>query len=253
MELELGTPLLVAFLMGGLHVLEPVHGRSIFHAILVGSSKSVWRVIRFGAAVTISHILTAILLALAAVLLSHQFGYEQLSRGGQIFGVTLSLGIGFGMLYNSLRKQAQKKASDCHCSCHHVAAVDDGTEHTPADAHDHHHDHDNHDDGHHHDHGTGSATLLGISGGLIPCSSSIAILMLSISTGKIALGLAAMLVFGLGLGVTLTVVGMITVYTSHLLSFLDSKRYQRIMVYTPAIVIILTSVISLILILFYPE
>jgi ABC-type nickel/cobalt efflux system permease component RcnA len=99
-------------------------------------------------------------------------------------------------------------------------------EHTNQD-HGHSHNHDHHQDHHHlgetHSHGFGSHThtiptkrlslkesiSLGISTGLSPCIDAIAILILAINLDKAWLGIAILISFSLGMGVTLTTIGWI--------------------------------------------
>ncbi|MDK9700330.1 MAG: sulfite exporter TauE/SafE family protein [bacterium] len=247
MELEIGTSLLMAIALGSLHVLEPVHGRSIFYAILVGSSRSVWRVIRFGVAVTLSHILTALLIALFAYLIGERIGAEQLTRGGQIIGITLSFVIGLVMLRSAIRSHREHIDPECHCVCHTIEEDDEKDKpehqhkHPPKSTHQHNHKHFD---------VNSSVTLLGISGGIIPCSASVATLILAISTGKLAAGLQAMVAFGLGLGVTLTVVGIITVYSTGKLTFFDSPKVAGFVRFAPSILVLVVSVLSLIFLYF---
>lgn len=247
MELELGTPLFMAIVLGSLHVLEPVHGRSIFYAILVGSSRSVWRVIRFGLAVTFSHILTALLIALIAYLVGERIGAEQLTRGGQIVGIALSLIIGLVMLRSAIRSHREHIDPACHCVCHTIEEDDEKSRQ------EHHHEHpkvSTHQHNHKHFDVNSSATLLGISGGIIPCSASVAALILAISTGKLAAGLQAMVAFGMGLGVTLTVVGVITVFSTKKLTFFDSPKIAGFIRFAPSILVLVISLLSLFILYF---
>ena len=52
---------------------------------------------------------------------------------------------------------------------------------------------------------------LGFSGGVVPCPSATVILLLAISVGRIAFGLALIIAFSLGLAVVLVAGGMIVV------------------------------------------
>ena len=231
-------------------MLEPVHGRSIFHAMLVGSQRSIWRVVRFGTAVTVSHIFTAFLIALLAYIIGDRIGFDQLTFGGQIFGIALSAGFGIAMLVSAIRKSRKAVViDDCHCVCH---TVEHELEHA-----EHYHEHEVEEHPKEHNHHACeqeydralSPTWLGISGGIIPCSASIATLFLAIGSGKIAYGFYAIVVFGLGLGLTLTLAGSITALAAGKMSFFENPRYVKWMRFAPGVVVTTMAVVSLILLL----
>ena len=50
--------------------------------------------------------------------------------------------------------------------------------------------------------------MFGLSGGLIPCSAAIAVLVLCLQASKIWLGVALVLCFSIGLAITLIAAGM---------------------------------------------
>ena len=64
---------------------------------------------------------------------------------------------------------------------------------------------------------------LGISGGLLPCADALAILLLSVSVNRIALGLVLLLAFSAGIALTLTVIGVIAAGGQRIL-----RRYNRL-------------------------
>ena len=51
--------------------------------------------------------------------------------------------------------------------------------------------------------------LMGLSGGMVPCPAALVILFLAVSLQKLPLGLALILFFSLGLGTTLTFLGIL--------------------------------------------
>jgi nickel/cobalt exporter len=55
--------------------------------------------------------------------------------------------------------------------------------------------------------GKGSLLSLGVSGGLVPCPEALVVLMLSVSLGRVALGLALLASFTLGLAAVLMAIG----------------------------------------------
>jgi nickel/cobalt exporter len=56
---------------------------------------------------------------------------------------------------------------------------------------------------------TGQIVMFGLSGGLIPCSEAIAVVLLGLQVNQIWLGVALVLCFSIGLAITLTAAGMI--------------------------------------------
>ena len=57
-----------------------------------------------------------------------------------------------------------------------------------------------------------SLLTLGISGGLVPCPSAMVLLLAAVALNKTAYGMLLVLVFSVGLAITLTVVGLAFLY-----------------------------------------
>jgi ABC-type nickel/cobalt efflux system permease component RcnA len=62
-----------------------------------------------------------------------------------------------------------------------------------------------------------SLIALGASGGLVPCPSALVLLLSSVALGRIALGLALLVAFSLGLAMVLMAIGLVVLYAKHLL------------------------------------
>ena len=95
--------------------------------------------------------------------------------------------------------------------------------------HRHHHDHahDHHQDPHGHSHAppevqgpvsTGQVVWFGFTGGLMPCPSAIAVLLVCVQIKAFALGVAMVGAFSVGVGATLVAVGLAVVWGSGRLS-----------------------------------
>ena len=70
---------------------------------------------------------------------------------------------------------------------------------------------------------TGQVILFGLTGGLLPCPSAFAVLMICLQLKKFTLGFAMVLAFSLGLAITLVTVGVIAaISVKHV-----SKRFSR--------------------------
>jgi ABC-type nickel/cobalt efflux system permease component RcnA len=67
---------------------------------------------------------------------------------------------------------------------------------------------------------------LGITGGIIPCPTALVVLLAAVAYHRIALGLAWIFSFSLGLAAVLTVLGLMVVYGKGLLSRFDRSRLK---------------------------
>jgi ABC-type nickel/cobalt efflux system permease component RcnA len=59
----------------------------------------------------------------------------------------------------------------------------------------------------------GALLALGITGGIIPCPSALVVLLVSIASHKVGLGLLLITAFSLGLAAVLTGIGLLMVYS----------------------------------------
>jgi len=87
--------------------------------------------------------------------------------------------------------------------------------------HQHGHEHDHSDHGHSHAPPTirghvtiGQIIWFGFTGGLMPCPSAIAVLLICVQLKAFALGVAMVAAFSLGVGLTLVVVGLAVVWST---------------------------------------
>lgn len=182
----------MAFVLGALHVLEPAHGRSIIHALLVGSRGSKADVLRFGAAVVLSHIGVAAVLAAAAWFIGEHVG-GVLGPAFKVAGAAITIAIGGLMLTCGVGQ---------HTTCMHKHRGIEG-----------HHDHE-HEEVHAahmlQAHVT-NPTILGVTGGLIPCQGTIALITYAMGAGYLQEAVPLLVAFAAGLGLCLVAVGLITV------------------------------------------
>ncbi|MEA1866764.1 MAG: sulfite exporter TauE/SafE family protein [Thermodesulfobacteriota bacterium] len=207
---------LTATLLGGMHALEPGHGKTVVAAYLIGSKGGKLDAVMLGLVVTLTHTFSVILLAIAAKVASTRMTLTDESLHGYI-GLAagfLILGVGIWMLVQRIRGK-----DPFH---HH------------GHSHSQHHNHDhNHDHGHSHVHGEKKAGywqlfLLGVSGGLVPCPAAIAILLASLGTGRLGEGLIYILLFSLGLASVLIAIGITVVSAGKfVVRFLDTSQFAN--------------------------
>jgi len=132
---------------------------------------------------------------------------------------------------------------------------DHAHDHDREDGHDHHHAHEGeeatwhrHGWGTYHSHrldvvtdrrpGLAALLALGIAGGLLPDPTALAILLAALSSGKVMLGLATVLVFSLGFAATLVLVGIIAAKVGErVLTWLSNVWMLRIQLATTAVIL----------------
>ena len=176
--------LLAAFGWGALHALSPGHGKAMVAAYLVGTRGTPRDAVALGGIVTVTHTIGVFALGLVTLALSAYVLPEQLYPWLNLASGLLVVLVGVAVLRSRVRAR------------HH---------------HDHHHHHRQHHD---HDDAPSRRGLLamGASAGLIPCPSALVVLLAAIAQAQIALGLALIVAFSLGLATTLTVLGLAVVW-----------------------------------------
>lgn len=171
--------LVVAFGAGALHACAPGHGKSLTAAYLVGAHGRHRDALLLGSVVAVMHTVSVVAVGLAWVALSAMdtFDIEGLSQVLKVIAAMLVVAAGVVLV----RRRRT-----------HV----------------HHHEH------HHHgrvDGGRPGLMLLGASGGMLPSPAAFLVLLTGVFSGRTGLALVLVLVFGVGMAVVLSVVGMATV------------------------------------------
>ncbi|MEA3436351.1 MAG: sulfite exporter TauE/SafE family protein [Thermodesulfobacteriota bacterium] len=228
---------LTATLLGGMHALEPGHGKTVVAAYLIGTKGKKIDAVVLGLVVTLTHTFSVILLAIAAKVASTRMTLTDESLHGYI-GLAaglLILAVGIWMLVQRIRGKDPFQHHGHSHPHHHNHNHSHDHEHVHHDLKDHsdihsHHDHD-HDYSHVHGEkkeGYWQLFLLGVSGGLVPCPAAIAILLASLGTGRLGEGLIYILLFSLGLASVLIAIGITVVSAGKFASrFLDAKQFAN--------------------------
>jgi nickel/cobalt exporter len=209
------TAALIAIGLGGLHALEPGHGKTIVAAYLVGSKGTPRHAFLLGLIVTVSH--TAGVFALGAVTLyaSRYIVPEQLYPWlGALSGVTIA-GLGCYMLLRRLTGTATDHShapgsSHAHWKFWERSADDvvrTGTVPSAVST-------------------TQSVRLtqlftLGVTGGIIPCPAALVVLLSAFALHRIGLGLFLIVAFSVGLASVLIGFGMLMVYARRFMTRLQ--------------------------------
>jgi ABC-type nickel/cobalt efflux system permease component RcnA len=200
------TAALIAIGLGGLHALEPGHGKTIVAAYLVGSKGTARHAVLLGIIVTASH--TAGVFALGAITLyaSRYIVPEQLYPWlSALSGITIA-GLGCYMLLRRLTGTATDHSHVPGTSHGHwmfwKRQAGEKMESTPVQS---------------ITNPTQSVSLtqlftLGITGGIIPCPAALIVLLSAFALHRIGLGFFLIVAFSAGLAAVLIGFGMLAVY-----------------------------------------
>lgn len=193
----------LALVLGAIHALSPGHGKTIVAAYLVGSQGTIRHAALLGATVTFTHTASVFLLGIGTWLLS---AYVMPEKIVPVLAIVSGLSI---VLLGSwlLAKRWNKLKAHHHSHAHH--------HHTPEEI------------------SMGSLLALGASGGLVPCPSALVVLLSAIAVDRIALGLALLVFFSLGLAGVLIAIGATVLYGSKLIPDRDSAARHGAFRYLP--------------------
>jgi nickel/cobalt exporter len=206
--------LLLAMGIGAVHALTPGHGKTLVAAYLVGQQGTVWHALILGLVTTVTHTGVVILLAVILLFVPRE-NVETIQMG---LGLTMGL-IVTGMGVFLLLRRLAGRADHIHLGGghHHHHGDGDYHHHHHGDGNHHHHHHD-HEHGHHHDApeaagplSTWGIIVLGMSGGIIPCTDAIGILFITLGTSQFWLALPMLLAFSAGLAGVLVLIGILVV------------------------------------------
>ncbi|HKF85137.1 MAG TPA: hypothetical protein VKB30_05070, partial [Candidatus Limnocylindrales bacterium] len=210
-----------AFLGAG-HALTPGHGKTLMAAYLVGTRGTPRHALGLGAAVSVSHTIGILGLALVVVAAEAALPPDLVVRAAPIIAAVTILAIGAWMLLTEVRRWLASRPS-----------VTGEVDHEHAHAHGHAHTHDHgHEgglphgdpaDGLEHSHGRirhrhvpapgstitwRSLFILGLAGGLIPSTNALLILLTTIAAGEPAWGVVLVVAFGIGMAAVMAGVGL---------------------------------------------
>ena len=230
------TAALIAAALGGLHALEPGHGKTIVAAYLVGSQGTAAHALLLGLIVTVTHTAGVYALGLVTLYASKYIVPDHLYPWlGIASGLTIAI-LGLYMLRRRLAGHGHAHGHHHHHGLggHSHDAGHAHTHHHPASAHAHPHAH-THEHPHDHAHDPGhlhnpesqfsyrQLVALGVTGGIVPCPAALVVLLSAISLHRVAFGLYLIVAFSLGLAAVLISIGMITVYARRVLARLPTE------------------------------
>jgi len=218
--------LLLAAGFGAAHALTPGHGKTLVAAYLVAERGTVGHAFLLGLVTTLAH--TGAVLLVAVLLLFFPQAVPAVMGLLGLVGGLLVAGLGLWLLLRRLAGQAD-----------HVHL---GSGH-------HHH-------GHGHDHaeleiavrpGWWGMIVLGLSGGMVPCTDAILLLIYAIANGRFWMALPLLLAFSAGLAAVLIAIGIGVVYVGRFADgrWGESNRWQTVARMLPIISAALITVLGL--------
>jgi len=171
-----------AVVLGALHALEPGHAKSLMAAYIIAIRGNTQQAALLGLSAAVGHTIVVWILAILGLLLGNKLIVEQAEPWLWLLSGLLIILLAVRILW-SLRAHAQHH--------HH--------------GHDHPHEHVPHVPRHV---STPDIFWFGFTGGLLPCPSAIAVLLVCIQIKAFALGIAMVAAFSIGLALTLVSVGI---------------------------------------------
>ncbi len=177
----------IAALLGALHAMEPGHSKSLMASFMVATRGDGVDAMLLGVSAALSHTLIVWGIAIAALTLGDNLIEERLVPW---------LALASGLIALALAAYLLLRIDSAHGA---------------------HHGHHHHGRGHHHHGGDalptgrvgrGAVIWFGLTGGLTPCPSAVAVLLLCLQIKALVLGVAFVGAFSIGIAATLVAVGL---------------------------------------------
>jgi nickel/cobalt exporter len=181
--------LALAFALGAAHALSPGHGKAMAAAYLVGGRAGPQEAVLFGISVTVAHTAVVFLVGCLALGLERTVGSDRLLRDLELASAVTIVAVGIVQLSRRWREATGDARPHDHAPTPSLAAKD----------------------------GPRSMVALGVSSGLTPCPSALAVLLAAIAIHRYGFGLILVLAFSLGVALTLTGTGLMVVMARRLL------------------------------------
>jgi nickel/cobalt exporter len=186
----------LAVVLGALHALEPGHAKSMMAAYIIAIRGTVPQAAMLGISAAVGHTIIVWGLAITGLVLGEKYIVEQADPWLTLLSGILIMLLALRMFWMLRRGRHGHDHSHSHDHHHHD--------------HDHGHDHADH---HHAPNAAASVTTgqiawFGFTGGLMPCPSAVAVLLVCIQMKAFALGVAMVMAFSVGLAATLVAIGV---------------------------------------------
>jgi ABC-type nickel/cobalt efflux system permease component RcnA len=222
--------LLLALGLGAVHGISPGHGKTLVAAYLIGNRGSLRQAAWLGVTVAATHTVGVFVLGVVTLVATEALLPERIVTWLSLASGLLVVGLGGALLWRAWR------------SARRHGELAEGTHPHP---HPHAHPHPS-DHAHDHEHGAGHAAPrlsavgiagLGLVGGMVPSASALLVLLVAITTGKIAFGIALIIAFGVGMAGVLAAISASVVFIRRRLDVEGPSRLRHRLVMTAAAVL----------------
>jgi nickel/cobalt exporter len=218
------TILSLSFVYGILHAAGPGHGKSVVASYFVANEARWTSGVIMGGAISLLQGLTAIVAVFVLSLILHAKQFEVEDRGALIEFVSYGLvaAIGLVMFWRAITGRG--------CGHDHGPVTRHRSAHQHHDHHGHahtHHGHCDHDHAHDHHHaarasGINFHRLITVAAGVAPCASAIIIMLFALANDALTVGVAAVLSLSLGMAMTVSLIGVLSIVGRKFLQRLTS-------------------------------
>jgi ABC-type nickel/cobalt efflux system permease component RcnA len=226
--------LAAAAFLGGAHALTPGHGKTLVAAYLVGERGTVGHAIFLGLVTMLSH--TGVIIAIAVVV-------HFVFRGHAPPSLQTWIGLGGGLLVAGMGAWLLLARLTGRADHVHILG---GHHHHPHHGHGHGHgqaDHYHDEQGHVHPVPAGRVgwwrlTVLGVSGGIIPCHDAVAVYAGTVSADLLDFALPVLLAFSAGLAAVLVAIGVAVVKAKGTVGarWAESRAFKALPIVSAALV-----------------
>ncbi|WMW21584.1 sulfite exporter TauE/SafE family protein [Methanolobus mangrovi] len=192
--------ILSAFFLGALHALEPGHGKSVMAVFVMGTDANLKDALTLGLTVVFSHIIVVITLGVASIYLIDVLDVDVTHDIMSVVGGLILITVGAWILRRFYHPH------------HHAHKIDS----------------------------TKGVIAIGLSTGLIPCPAALAVLLVSIANNQVYNGLWYILVFSIGLAISIVSLSVLMVKgRGFIQSYMGNKRVNSLPLISGTIIIII--------------
>ena len=207
-----------ALVLGALHALEPGHSKAMTAAFLIAVRGTVTQAVLLGISAAVGHTIIVWALALAGLALGERLIADKAEPWLVLISGLLIMALAFRIFWMLRPRVAHREHGDHDHPHGHEHPHDGASAHHHGD-----HAHDAHTAAHAREVGArrGDAQVtnldvawFGFTGGLLPCPSAIAVLLVCLQLNAFTLGVTMVAAFSVGLAVTLVAVGIAAVWST---------------------------------------
>ncbi|MFH1637035.1 MAG: sulfite exporter TauE/SafE family protein [Candidatus Woesearchaeota archaeon] len=184
--------ILLSFVLGAMHTMSPGHGKSVIVSYLLGKHANVKNVLLIAVSTALTHISDVFVVSLLLLFLIPPFMKPILSEYLSIISAALILVFGIYLLVKNIRHHYHK---------------------------------------HHHHHTRKGLVIAGVIVGLAPCPTAWALYLVLINMGMYFRAFISIVSFGLGLLLTISVLGILFIKAKKLLKFIPEE--SKLVKYLP--------------------